>query len=282
MLELKDEPKRLVSTFLRYRNDVDIYTEDDLKDKEFYKILFRRLLEGKIAINDITPLGSKDNVIARCMSDPDNGRKKLFIIDGDIKFIHGQVPKTKNLFVLDAYCVENLLLNKNSIIHFIYLNCAIKSKEEIESELDLETWLTTYSEKLIDLFIHFAIVDFFGGRYTLYKAQKYHGLKEGKYVFNNELVTNDINALKNDALALTSDEEYNKKLVELRDEWKNTISNLLTIVSGKDYLIPILLIKTCDFKKSKSMPTIEEVKFSLAQFCDLDRFSKLKSALINL
>ena len=163
MLELSDESKRLVSTFLTYRNEIDIYTEDELKDKEFYKVLFNRLLENKIKINDITPLGGRKNVISRCETEPDNGRKKIFIIDGDVTIIHGKnIPSLKNLFVLDAYCIENFVLDKQSVINFIYLNCASKPKEEIELELNFEVWLNSYSNKLVDLFIHFAITDFFG------------------------------------------------------------------------------------------------------------------------
>ena len=178
MLQLSEEAKRLKSTFLAYRNDVDIYTEDEDKDKEFYRVLFRRLIRQDIVINDVTPLGSKDAVKNRCINEPDNSRKKLFIIDGDVTIIHGKdIPVLKNLFVLDAYCIENYLLDEESIIHFIYLNCAIKAKEDISKELDFSTWLQEYSSGFIDLFIHFAIANYFGLKYTLFNAYKYH-LKE--------------------------------------------------------------------------------------------------------
>jgi len=88
MLDFNDEARRLVSTFLNYRNDIDIYTEDENKDKEFYKFLFSKILKDTIKINDVTPLGCKDNVIKRCITEPSNGRKKLFIVDGDINIIH--------------------------------------------------------------------------------------------------------------------------------------------------------------------------------------------------
>lgn len=279
MLELSDEPKRLVSTFLTYRNDVDIYTEDELKDKEFYKVLFSRLLDNKININDITPLGARKNVIKRCETEPDNGRKKIFIIDGDVTIIHGKdIPALKNLFVLDAYCIENFVLDKQSVINFIYLNCASKPKEEIEDELKFENWLSGYSNKLVDLFIHFGITDFFGGKFTLFNAHKYH-LKENYF---EEIVEQDIEKLKAEILLLTTRENYELKYEELKNQWANCVSSLMTIVSGKDYLIPILLFKTQNYKKSKAMPTVEEAKFMLAQNCNLDRLSKLKVAIESL
>jgi hypothetical protein len=276
MLELSEEPKRLVSTFLTYRNDVDIYTEDELKDKEFYKVLFSRLIDNNIKINDITPLGSRKNVINRCKNEPDNGRKKIFIIDADIAIIHGKdFPDLKNLFVIDAYCIENYLFDKEGIINFIYLNCAIKPKEMIEDELKFEDWLNNYANKLVDLFIHFGIIDYFGGKFTLFNANKFHN-KENYF---EEFVDKDIEKLKSDILQLTTKENYELKYKELTTQWTNCITSLLTIVSGRDYLIPILLLKTQYFKKSKALPTIEEVKFILAHNCNLDRLSKLKHAI---
>lgn len=279
MLELSDEPKRLVSTFLTYRNEIDIYTEDELKDKEFYKVLFNRLLENKIKINDITPLGGRKNVISRCETEPDNGRRKIFIVDGDIAIIHGKdIPALKNLFVLDAYCIENFVLDKQSVLNFIYLNCASKPKEEIEMELNFEEWLGSYSNKLIDLFIHFAITDYFGGKFKLFNANKFHP----KENYAEEIVEQDIEKLKSEILLLTSSENYEFKYKELKNQWTNCVSSLMTIVSGKDYLIPILLFKTQCYKKSKALPTVEEAKFMLAQNCNLDRLAKLKEVLVSL
>jgi len=276
MLKLSQEAKRLQSTFLAYRNDIDIFTEDNDKDKEFYNVLFRRLIRNNITINDITPLGSKDEVKKRCLEEPANGRKKIFIIDGDVSIIHGKdLPKMDNLFVLDAYCIENYVFDKESILRFIYLNCASKKIEDIEKEVEFENWLNEYSNKLVDLFIHFAIIDFYGGKYTLFNVHKFHS----KDSFQNNLVDQDIEVIKSDILKLTSQSNYEMKLSELRSKWSNCISSLLTIVSGKDYLIPILLFKTKCFKKSKALPTVEETKFLLAQDCNLARLSKLKSTI---
>lgn len=276
MLEFSDESKRLVSTFLAYRNDIDIYTEDELKDKEFYNVLFSRLLENKIKINDITPLGSKKNVISRCEAEPDNGRKKIFIVDGDVKIIHrNRVPSFKNLFVLDAYCIENFVFDEQSVLNFIYLNCASKSKHEIENELSYENWLSIYARKLVELFIHFGIADFFGGKFSLFSAHKFH-LKE---IYSEEIVELEIEKLKAEILLLTTKENYEAEYKRLKNEWAGGVSSLITIVSGKDYLIPILLFKTLAYKKSKAMPTVQEAKFMLAQNCSLDRLSKLKEAI---
>ena len=151
MIQLSDESRRLASTFRNYRNDIDIYTEDNEKDKEFYKVLFKRLLKDNITINDVTPLGCKDNVIKRCSEEPNNGRKKIFIVDGDVTIIHGEnIPTLPNLYVLNGYCVENFLISKETILQFIYMNCGVKSIEQIEAELDYQNWLNNYSMNSIN------------------------------------------------------------------------------------------------------------------------------------
>ena len=276
MLKYTDEAKRLISTFLSYRNDVDIYTEDEEKDKEFYKVLFARLLNSGIKINDVTPLGCKNKVIERCKNEPNSKRKKVFIIDGDTTIIHGKTLALDNLFVMERYCIENFLIDKVSTCNFVYLNCGTKSKEQIESDLEFENWLAAYSESLINLFIHFAVIHFYGGKFTLFNANKYHLKKEGNYVFDNSLVLKDIELLKNEAITNFGLEKYETKLLELQHKWANNIENLLTIVSGKDYLIPMLLIKTQMFKPSKSIPSLEEVKINLVQQFDINKLQKLK------
>lgn len=279
MLEYNDEAKRLVSTFLTYRNDIDIYTEDEEKDREFYKALFSRLIKSEILINDVTPLGCKQKVIDTCRLEPKSNRKKIFIIDGDVTLINGNIIELENLYVLDRYCIENFLIDKDSTCNFIYLNCGTKSKKQLENDLEFENWLNSYSESLISLFIHFAIINHFGGKFTLFNANKYHIKDNGILSFDSKLVNNDIEILKQEAIENYGEVSYNLKLNELCQKWTNSIDNLLKIVSGKDYLIPILLIKTQQFKSSKSLPSLEEIKINLVQHFDTSTLQNLKEMI---
>ncbi len=276
MLRYTDETKRLVSTFLTYRNDVDIYTEDETKDREFYKALFLRLLTPEIKINDVTPLGCKKKVIERCINEPKGDRKKVFIIDGDIGVIKGEKNEIENLFVLDRYCIENFLIDEQSTCNFIYLNCGTKSKEELKNEINFNNWLGQYSECLMNLFIHFAIVNSLGGRFTLFNANKYHIKNNDQLVLDSNLVNQDIESLRQEAISIAGQETYELKLAEFIGKWSINTDNMLRIVSGKDYLIPILLIKTQEYKKSKSMSSLEEVKINLVQHFDISKLDRLK------
>jgi hypothetical protein len=279
MLSYSSEPKRLVSTFLAYRNDIDIYTEDDEKDKEFYRVLFSRLLDPSVKINDITPLGCKENVIDLCKNEPDNGRRKIFIIDGDVAIIHGGVVSLPNLHVLESYCIENFLIEQKSICQFIYLNCGVKPIEDIEANIQYDNWLSSYSESLMELFFHFAVIHKLCGKFTLYNANKYHKKVKDKIVFDKTLVQADIAEVRNEIVTTFGQESYDVEYQKLIERWPKSIEHLLTIVSGKDYLIPLLLIKTQEFKKSKATPSLEEVKISLVQYCNLDKLVKLKEQI---
>lgn len=276
MLRYTDESKRLVSTFLTYRNDVDIYTEDETKDREFYKALFSRLLSPEIKVNDVTPLGCRKKVIEQCKNEPNGERKKVFIIDGDIGIVNGENLEVENLFVLDRYCIENFLIDPDSVCSFIYLNCGTKSKEDIKNEIIFEEWLGQYSEGLMTLFIHFAIINSMGGKFTLFNANKYHLKNNGNFIFDINLINQDIEALRSQIIDEIGAGAYELKLNELLEKWSISTDNLLKIVSGKDYLIPILLIKTQEFKKSKSLPSLEEVKINLVQHFDVTKLDRLK------
>jgi hypothetical protein len=159
------------------------------------------------------------------------------------------------------------------------LNCGTKSKEELAVHIEYENWLNQYSESLIQLFIHFAIINFLGGKFTLFNANKYHKKSGHQYIFDVDLVKQDIENLRSEIIANYGEENYISKLDELNSKWTNNIENLLTIVSGKDYLIPILLIKTQQFRSSKSLPSLEEIKINLVQHFDTNNLRQLKEAI---
>ena len=115
-LEFSAEQEQVASLFTAYRNEIDIYTEDEEKDKAFYRKLFSRLLNGSnIQISDVYPLGSSQDVIDACQRDNDTSRKKIYIVDGDIFIMFSPKPSMQNLFVLDSYCMENMVIDEKAI-----------------------------------------------------------------------------------------------------------------------------------------------------------------------
>jgi hypothetical protein len=282
MLKYKSETKRITSMFFQYRNEIDIYTEDEEKDREFYTVLFSRLLDNNIKINDITPLGSKKKVLTHCSNETNFSRKKLYIVDGDIAIINDYKPVAKNLYVLDRYCIENFLIDKHSVAKYIYLNCGTKTLKQIEDEIDFENWLNDYSESLIELFLHFAVSNHLKINFKLCNSRKFHSIYQNSTIFNKSLVKNEINQIKCDIIEKYGEEKFIHCYNLVSNRWERTVNNLLTIVSGKDYLIPILLFKLQCFKKSNSLPSLEEIKINLVQHFDISNLQGLKRALESL
>src|SRR5687768_7176274 len=107
MLEYSSQSRNSLDLFFRFRNDIDIYTEDNVADKEFYRVLFKRINHSGVKVNDVTPLGSKSNVLAKYNEyiASDKVRRKLFLIDGDLELIIGENPtQDQYLFIHNAYC----------------------------------------------------------------------------------------------------------------------------------------------------------------------------------
>jgi hypothetical protein len=282
MIKYTDEVKRVVSKFFQYRNDIDIYTEDEDKDREFYRLIFSRILDQSIKIKDITPLGNKDNLIKRCKAEPENGRKKIFIADADINLIYDDNEKFPNLFILDRYCIENYLIDNNSILEFIYQSCGTKSRSEIEKELNYPQWLNQYLSPLIELFFNFAILNKFRGKFTLYNSIKFHKKIGKNLIFDPALINEEIEKIKRELFDNIDIAIYSAELNKLRNKWESNIDTCLAIVSGKDYLIPMVLIKTAEIKCSKSFSPLEEVKIKLAQHFEINALVKLKKAIESL
>lgn len=280
MLSYTQESKRLIATFKQYRNDIDIFTEDENKDREFYNVLFQRLLKDTdIVINDITPLGCRCNVITRCKNEPDNGRKKIFIVDGDIYVIYkNNTEKLDNLFVLDSYCIENYLVDEHSCAQFAYTLLGTEPIESIKNKINFNDWLLNLAEPLINLFIHFSILHEVNGKFTLYNANKF--VVKGSIDIN--LVEAEINLVKSEILEIISFDTYKEILAQRELIWEKTPDSFLKIVSGKDYILPLVQIKIQEIRKLKGLFTGEALKTFLAQFCSLDRLENLKKVIINM
>jgi len=280
MLSYNQESKRLVATFKQYRNDIDIFTEDENKDREFYSVLFQRLLKDTdITINDITPLGCRANVINRCKNEPDNGRKKIFIVDGDIYIIYKKkTEKLKNLFILDSYCIENYIVDEDSCTQFAYNLLGTKPISEIKNKIKFDEWINSLTVPLIDLFIHFSILHEINGRFNLYNAYKF--IVKG--TIDISLVNKEIDLVKSEILEIISIDKYNELLEKRNSIWTKSPDTFMKIVSGKDYILPLVQIKVQEIRKLKGLFSNESLKVLLAQFCKLDRLERLKKTIVNM
>lgn len=280
-LEFSSEQEQVASLFTAYRNDIDIYTEDETKDKPFYKRLFTRLLSGTgIKINDIYTLGTSNNVISACSADIDNTRKKLYIVDGDIYLMFSPKKRIPNLYVLDAYCMENLVIDEGSVCNTVYNFYAEKDFEEIKNLLQFNKLIEVHQDALITLFYHKALEKKFTDHFTLKSIAAY-------YDRDNHLILDRITAEQDEIKArlisngYLSEEKFQAELESLKLQFPINSSVFMKIISGKDFMIHMIACHASSVLKRNLGLKKEVWKFNMANFCKLDRLADLRETILN-
>lgn len=279
-LEFSSEQEQVASIFTAYRNDIDIYTEDENKDKPFYKKLFIRLLKDSgINIHDVYPLGSSDDVIEACQKDNDVTRKKIYIVDGDIYLMFNPKQVIPNLFVLDAYCMENLVIDEESVCNALCNFHGEKEYDEIKVLFQFDSLIQQHQDALITLFYYKALDQKYRGYFNLYSLSAYYDKN-----FNLDLSKIELeqNLIKNNLISegKITESEFERELSLLERMFPKNADSFLKIISGKDYLIHMI---SCHAKKTlnhKTGHSKEVWKYNFAQFCKLDRLQNLKTAII--
>lgn len=289
MLKFGFKALRALPKFFTYRNDIDIYTEDKVADKEFYRTIFKRLLGDEIIINDVTPLGCKTNVLNEYDNqNKSDKRKKLFIVDGDLELILDTNRKSSsNLVVLDSYCIENYLINENAGIELIYFSNGSESRDNLKNKLNFDKWLEYNAPCLIDLFLHFSILRKYGGGPIIKTAHDFLTQNGKQTILNKDEIKNYSADIKNEIIQRLTiigiqnpNETYKQDYSNLSKIWKTNNDTLLRIVSAKNYLLPLLQfrINHCLDKGKGMFPKIS-FKLFLADKCDLKRLEFIKEKI---
>ncbi|HCE1966456.1 TPA: DUF4435 domain-containing protein [Vibrio parahaemolyticus] len=262
-----------IGVLYRQLQDVEIYVED--KDSEvFYMQLFSRLLEGTAKIKKIIPLNGRKNVIAGASTHKDNS-PKVYIVDGDLywnaNLFNNELTR---LYVHNFYCIENALFCVNAaakIVQETLGNVTITQAKEI---LNWDEWLEEITPHLVRLFTLFS---------TAFKLNP-------QIQTTSRGFTSIITSGKNKLPYLDAEKveiQYGEVLDSLREDFSDKeieeeIESVmafaeehgLNIVSGKDFLIPLMCFKikeACGVSLS-----VNSRNFRLASHCDLDKLIPLR------
>lgn len=281
-LDFSIEQQQISTIFKQYRNTINIYTEDKIEDKQFYIRLLKRVLaDTSIEINDIYPLGSSNEVINACKNDKDSSFKKIYIVDGDIFLMYQPKTTIKNLLVLDAYCIENLVIDEISVCHSFYNVLGTKSLAEVQSLINFEYMMKNIKNPLIDLFFNYAISNQYRGFFTLHNIDRF--LNNKTLSIDIAKIQAEINHIKNEliSLGLLTEEQYQAEISYKQSIYPRDINTVLKIVSGKDFLIPYIRRYCCNVLNFNIHLPNESWKFHFANYCDLTRLTELKMAILN-
>ncbi len=264
---------------LLYRplQDIEIYVED--KDSEvFYTQLFSRLLKDHAKIKKIIPLGCRTSVIDGARNH-DNDSAKVFVIDGDLYWASQTFEHNiERLFIHDFYCIENSLFCVDAASKIIQESLGNLTIEQAKSKLNWESWLDEISPILNRLFVIFSVV------FKLKPRLKTTSRGYSSIITSQKGMLPKIDVEKVESI-------YNELYSELQKDYEediiqNEIESVLTfsekfnleIVSGKDFLIPLLSFKITEACGIKL--TVDSRNFRLASHCNLDILSPLKDFIL--
>lgn len=287
MLEYSSKTRGAVDRFFKFRNDIDIYTEDKIADKEFYRVFFNRINAGTIKINDVTPLGSKTLVLSKYNEfiAKKSSRKKVFIIDGDLDLItNTNPPQDDYLYIHNVYCVENYLIDEDAIVELIYYNDGEKSKEEIKQILGFDDWINSIS-CLCQLFFYCAILKAYGGGPEIKHATSFLKNNAGSAEYDEQKCLAYRDEIIGKCILKIGEQEKDPEKVlaefynKLSAMWPISRDTLLKVVSGKDYLLPLVQFKINSLVNKNSCIPNKGLKLFLVNKCDVSSLDNLKAFL---
>lgn len=276
MIPRRKSPSQYAKSFLFQEfNDIDFFIEDtDIATKRIFTKLLQRSLNETIKLAQIFPLGGRQNVIDKAkISKTKSTRKQIFIIDGDLYLLTGEKVEEENLVELPKYCIENYLIDKNAIENII-----IDENEKEIDDMDLkklfnfDEWKKRNSPLLINLFIEYGIEkkNKLGIQTVAYKVGNL--ISEPNGDLNKEKVEERIQKFEEDLITKLDNEIYEEEKKEVTLRLKE-FDDPLSCISGKDYILPLLLFKIRSLTSSKT-PN-DKLKFRLARACEIDEFQKL-------
>lgn len=272
--------KGLSSIFYTFRNSINIYTEDADKNLKFYTLLFKRLLEGTgIVVNDIHPIGNCEQVIQHCKDDSDTTMPKLYIIDGDIYLMTTQRPDVDHLYVLDAYCMENKVIDENAYYKVLDDLDPFHTVEEIKEKAEFNAMMNEAEIPFLKLHCHMAVSK---------ELVKHHYLKSAKEVMQDgsistQKVEDFCDEIKKRIVKYggITEEVVNNAVNNKMVNYPPSRSSLMKYVSGKDYLVVYIDEYTRTRLKAMSGQSKEFWKFHFGKHCDLTPLNGLKTAIVN-
>ena len=263
-------------SYLDYKNDMFIFIEDiDENSRKIMLELIQRAIDKNIKIDRLHSCKKKKKVIEK-FNERNSTRKELYIIDGDLNMLFENQEFQKGLVILNKYCIENYLLDIDSIHKLLYEEAYnINEQEKLEEDFNYINWFNEQNKLLINLF-------------KIYAIEKYNDLGIETVSFSINLLRNRIGK---GILCSCSEELINKRIEDLKkliiekigndkfinDESfiENKINNRNSdiIVSAKGYILPLIFDRLKKFAKNTSSKN-ETLKFRLARMINIESFKE--------
>lgn len=258
--------------------DVDIYVED-AGDEVFYTHLFKRIAGEEVRVAKVFSLHGRRSVIDAAEAHDQSSRRALYLIDGDLDLAKALPPASTafGLHQLNAYCIENYLICEMGATTILMHNATL-SEDDAVKQLNFPAWLESIETPLVELFIAYAAshtadasfrtVSQGVGVLCTQQTRKIVALDVGK-----------VEAAKKSALKIAEDAVGVDRALEIVSLISHNVHKLersLAIVSGKDFLLPLLnfRLNSCGCGINQ-----QQLRTRLAAHCDTSVFAPLLDSL---
>lgn len=243
MLERSKSAKRAMAVFYQELNDINIYIEDTAHGYDrIYQNILTKLLND-IQIKKIFAIGSRLDVLAKAREDLAKNTS-FFIVDGDLYLLGGELCDIpENVFVLERYCIENYLTERNAFHEIINEELTSFAEDSSSDFIEFDMLMTSLRENLKYLFLLFTLCHTMGT-----------GLKNVSHGYRSIIKDEYGNIDKDKIKKLTCDlyEKLSNHLTlpyldyKIREMNKNIDENIcfaLKYISAKDFTLPLLFMR---------------------------------------
>ncbi|MCK9390822.1 MAG: DUF4435 domain-containing protein [Syntrophales bacterium] len=252
-------------------NDISVYVEDEKHENFYYQVL--RKLFPSIKIEKIFPLNGKNNVVNEAKQTI-NVKDKIYIVDRDFDHILHNIENLPNLFYLDAYCIENYLIEEAAIHEVIIEEKPKTERSSLKTIFPLDNWI----KEAIFLFPPITTIYFIIQKHKLglintkNNAERFFafnpiaipkGLEIKKYIYSVELLLKKKDKRLSMKAQLT---KYNKYFKNIKD------------MPGK-YLVQFLKSRLRHLFSIQM--DFDSFSYRLAKNCRFDSLSYLKAPILN-
>jgi len=272
-----DDPGSLYakSVFFRQFNDIDFYVEDADQENLYFTIL--KKLFSTVKIGNIFPLGGKQNLIQRAIREAEDRRISVYIADKDFDDILNTTQIVKGVFYLDRYCIENFLLEESAVVEYIKSEHPRLKAEAIRQKMNYGNELRDILNSLSDIFAVFLLIQFHQLHY------KCTSLKPEKLCNETDNTRPDKHAIENyfRFVAKRLSESTNLKLHQEIEKFKShfDVNDLTARNLSGEYVIWYLMHRIKKYFNSDSHPSLDSVRYRLAQYCTFESLENLKNSI---
>jgi len=241
MIRYAREAQLARAHLLRAYNDLLVFVEDETCQNMHVRMI-SNILAGAGKITNVFPLYSRRNVLEAALADEGTDSRKIFIVDGDLDQLSGiDVPLNARLHRIGAYSVENLLISERSLLE---LACECSTEldiRELTRSVQFDSVKRTVVRALLPLFEVYAVVakcDLSIKTVSFSVARLYETRGKNIYLLISE-IRKRISDVRRQIVGQIGWQAFKLAVLDVRRNGR-VILDLSNVISGKDYLLPMV------------------------------------------